>query len=120
MMVPSWRALSVLVALCCTPACVHAHAILVESQPAAGAGVAAGHVDVHLRFNSRIDAGRSRLTLTGPDRTRTVLPAQADGAGNVLTTAAELSPGAYSLRWQVLAIDGHITRGDVTFTVTGP
>jgi methionine-rich copper-binding protein CopC len=24
------------------------------------------------------------------------------------------------VRWQVLAIDGHITRGDVAFTVTGP
>ena len=24
------------------------------------------------------------------------------------------------MRWQVLAVDGHITRGDVPFTVTGP
>jgi methionine-rich copper-binding protein CopC len=23
------------------------------------------------------------------------------------------------VRWQVLAVDGHITRGDVPFTVTG-
>jgi hypothetical protein len=29
------------------------------------------------------------------------------------------TPGAYVVRWQVLAIDGHITRGDVPFTVTG-
>ena len=28
-----------------------------------------------------------------------------------------LSPGAYVLRWQVLAIDGHITRGDIPFVV---
>jgi copper resistance protein C len=30
-----------------------------------------------------------------------------------------MAPGSYSVRWQVLAIDGHITRGDVPFTVTG-
>jgi methionine-rich copper-binding protein CopC len=28
-----------------------------------------------------------------------------------------LAPGAWRLRWQVLATDGHITRGDIAFTV---
>ena len=37
-----------------------------------------------------------------------------------MTTAAELQPGEYTVRWQVLAVDGHITRGDVPFTVTAP
>ena len=120
MTVPIWRALPVLAAcMCCAPSAGQAHAILLESQPSASRSVAAGHVDIRLRFNSRIDAGRSRLTLTRPDHTQAVLPAQADGAGNVLTAAADIAPGAYSLRWQVLAIDGHITRGDVPFTVTG-
>jgi len=32
-------------------------------------------------------------------------------------TVGELAPRAYRLRWQVLAIDGHITRGDIPFTV---
>jgi methionine-rich copper-binding protein CopC len=35
----------------------------------------------------------------------------------VLLARADLSPGAYSVRWQVLAVDGHITRGEVPFTV---
>jgi len=47
-----------------------------------------------------------------------VLPITQEGAGDVLTANADLAAGAYSLRWQVLAIDGHITRGDVPFTVT--
>jgi methionine-rich copper-binding protein CopC len=38
----------------------------------------------------------------------------------VLTATVTLTPGTYVLRWQVLAIDGHITRGDVPFTVTEP
>ena len=96
-----------------------AHAILLDSQPAAGESIAAGPADLRLRFNSRIDAARSRLTLTRPDHSQAVLPMQASPAGNGLTASAEFTAGAWSLRWQVLALDGHITRGDVPFTVTG-
>ena len=43
-----------------------------------------------------------------------------DGPPNLLETTTNLeAPGAYVVRWQVLAIDGHITRGDVPFTVMG-
>ena len=42
------------------------HAILMQSQPAAGASVPAGKVDMSFRYNSRIDRARSRLTLTAP------------------------------------------------------
>jgi methionine-rich copper-binding protein CopC len=31
-----------------------------------------------------------------------------------------LAPGDYRLRWQVLAYDGHITRGEIPFTVMHP
>ena len=41
-------------------------------------------------------------------------------AADVLAASATLTPGAYVMRWQVLAVDGHITRGDVPFTVQGP
>ncbi|MCW3474532.1 copper resistance CopC family protein [Limobrevibacterium gyesilva] len=102
------------------PAAARAHAILVESQPAIGGAVQAGPVAVSLRYNSRIDRARSRLTLNRPDKTQAVLPIGTDGPDDVLTTRAELSPGAYVLRWQVLAVDGHITRGDVPFTVAPP
>jgi methionine-rich copper-binding protein CopC len=70
-------------------------------------------------YNSRIDRGRSLLTITRPDHTKSVLKISPDGSPEVLETSTELTaPGAYSVRWQVLAIDGHITRGDVPFTVT--
>jgi copper resistance protein C len=35
----------------------------------------------------------------------------------VLTASVALTAGDYVARWQVLAVDGHITRGDVPFTV---
>jgi copper resistance protein C len=57
--------------------------------------------------------------LTLPDRSTEVLPIAPNSPEDGLTASADLQPGAYSLRWQVLAVDGHITRGDVPFTV-GP
>ena len=96
-----------------------AHAILVESTPAIGGTVPSGPVAFRLRYNSRIDRTRSRLTLNKPDHTQAVLPITPTDPPDVMTTRADLAAGAYVLRWQVLAIDGHITRGDVPFTV-GP
>jgi hypothetical protein len=95
-----------------------AHAILVESAPATGGTVAAGHVAFRLRYNSRIDRTRSKLTLTRSDGTQVPLPVAAADAPDLLTATVNLAPGAYVLRWQVLAVDGHITRGDVPFSVT--
>ncbi len=95
-----------------------AHAIVVSSQPASGAVVPGKAVAVMVRFNSRIDPVRSRLLLVRADGSATTLeldPAQSPDT--LAATVGDLAPGAYRLRWQVLAIDGHITRGDIPFTV---
>jgi copper resistance protein C len=102
------------------PAGAMAHAILEQSQPSAGGSVPAGKVTLAFSYNSRIDRARSRLTLTRPDNTQTVLRINSSGPPNVINSDTELTAsGSYVVRWQVLAIDGHITRGDVPFTVTG-
>jgi copper resistance protein C len=102
------------------PASAMAHAILIDSSPAVHTTVPAGHVSFTLHYNSRIDRARSRLTLIASDKSQSRLPVGADGAGDVMTTAADLAPGDYVVRWQVLATDGHITRGDLPFTVQAP
>lgn len=109
-------ALAVIAAI---PVAAQAHAVLIASQPGLGAKVQPGPVDMTLRYNSRIDARRSRLTLFRPDESQAVLPITPGDHEDVLTTKPNLSPGAYVLHWQVLAVDGHITRGEVPFTV-GP
>ena len=97
-----------------------AHAILVDSKPASGATVPAGTVDMTFRYNSRIDRERSRLTLIGPDHSEVILSLTPVGEPNILEADPIVTtPGAYVVRWQVLAVDGHITRGDVPFTVSG-
>lgn len=94
-----------------------AHAILVESAPIIDVQVAPGDIAIRLRFNSRLDRGRSRLTLIRADRSTQIVPIAPDGTDDLLLAQVKLAPGTYVVRWQVLAIDGHITRGDVPFRV---
>jgi copper resistance protein C len=102
------------------PCSASAHAILMTSTPATGASVAAGKQTLSFRYNSRIDRDRSRLTLTGPDHHQSMLTIMPTGGPDTIETSVDLTtPGPYVMHWQVLAIDGHITRGDVPFTVTG-
>jgi len=97
-----------------------AHAVLLESTPALKSSVAGPDVPIKLRFNVRIDAGRSRLTLVGPAGFTQVLEiSKASPADAVVANASGLLPGEYRLRWQVLASDGHITRGEIPFAVRG-
>lgn len=97
---------------------VFAHAILVRSTPPDHAVVHNRNVKLTLDYNSRIDAGRSVLALANnagkniPVQMRpSALPSELNAVAN------NLASGTYHIHWQVLASDGHITRGEVTFTV---
>ena len=95
-----------------------AHAVVVSAVPRAEQQVARGVVDIQLEFNSRIDKVRSRLQLTAPDGAKADIAIDPEGEPNIVAgKTAALSAGAYVLRWQVLAIDGHITRGDIPFMI---
>lgn len=96
-----------------------AHAILTDSTPKANGNIAAGHQPITLKYNSKIDQARSKLSLVAPDKRETPLPIAANAAKpNELDSIADLKPGAYVIHWQALALDGHITRGDLPFNVT--
>ncbi|MBL6078044.1 copper resistance protein CopC [Belnapia sp. T18] len=99
-----------------------AHAIVVTSEPAVGAALAAAPRQVTIRFNSRLDHARSRLLLIGADNAQIPLPIAEESDPVVLAASlpATIAPGEWRLRWQVLAIDGHITRGDIPFTLKAP
>jgi len=102
-------------------ASVAAHAVLQESSPALKSSVAGPDVPVKLRFNVRIDAARSRLTLVNAHGASQTLEIGKKDPPNAISAQANgLRPGVYRLRWQVLASDGHITRGEIPFTVVKP
>ncbi|HKA19026.1 MAG TPA: copper resistance CopC family protein [Blastocatellia bacterium] len=95
-----------------------AHAILLEATPAANSRVAGPEIAIRLRFNSRIDAQRSRLTLVLPDGSNRKLELLPQPSPDVLNSQVTgLADGNYRLQWQVLATDGHITRGEFSFEV---
>jgi copper resistance protein C len=97
---------------------VHAHAILASAVPAAGQVVQGPEISIRLRFNSRIDGKRSRVLLVAPGGATSVLSVTDRSAPDTLETRAnKLKAGSYTIRWQVLANDGHITRGEIPFRV---
>jgi hypothetical protein len=99
-------------------AAAHAHAIIVSSEPASGALLTEPAVEIQLRFNSRIDHRRSRLQLIGPDGNSAALAIETDRKPDVVAASAGgLKSGSYRLHWQVMSVDGHITRGDIPFDV---
>jgi copper resistance protein C len=97
---------------------VWAHAILMQSTPKLNSTVKGPDVPIWLRFNVRVDGSRSRLHLLGPDGTQQKLETTKQPTPDILTVQATgLKPGNYKLMWQVLASDGHISQGEVPFTV---
>jgi len=97
---------------------LYGHAILVSATPEANQVVNGPNVPVRLRFNSRIDFKRSRMTLIAADGAQTPVSIEEQTSPNLVIGQAQgLKPGAYVIRWQVLAVDGHITRGELPFRV---
>ena len=95
-----------------------AHAILKDSSPAPNSTVTGPNVPLKLQFNVRIDAARSKLQLVKPDNSISDLTVLAQSSPDTLNAnMTGLMPGAYKIRWQVLAPDGHITRGEIPFKV---
>ena len=95
-----------------------AHAVLMQSTPKLNSTVTGPDVPIWLKFNVRVDGSRSRLHLIAPDGSRLSLEAVKQPTPDTLESRATgLKAGAYKLQWQVLASDGHISRGEVAFTV---
>lgn len=95
-----------------------AHAIIVAAWPAMNSVVAPGEINIRLEFNSRVDSERSSLVLQGPDGTEAALALEPGSPPGVLEARAQAqAKGRWRLRWQVLSQDGHITRGEVDFSV---
>jgi copper resistance protein C len=95
-----------------------AHAILMDSTPKLNTTVKGPDVNINLRFNVRIDGGRSRVLLVSPGGKVSPLTLAGQATPDTLQThATGLQPGAYKLQWKVLASDGHMSSGEIPFTV---
>jgi methionine-rich copper-binding protein CopC len=100
-----------------TAASLWAHAILMDSNPAPHGVVHGPDVGLRLKFNSRVDASHSRLYLENAGVSRPVRIAPQPSPDTLVGHVTGIIPGQAVLRWQVLAVDGHITRGELPFDV---
>ena len=101
-----------------TPRQAWAHAVLLSSTPQKNSAVSGPDITINLKYNSRVDGGRSALSLLKPDGTVARLSGLVQPTPDVVSVMGHgLVKGAYVLRWQVLSSDGHITRGEVPFRV---
>jgi methionine-rich copper-binding protein CopC len=98
-----------------------AHAIVLDSSPAHEAALAQPPARIVLRFNSRIEAALSRVTIESGNGRPVALPAGRDAgeANRLMAPVGPLAPGTYVVRYRVLAADGHVTEGALRFTVKG-
>ena len=116
-------ALALVFALACGFAAaprVLAHAIVLESLPTHDAVLTESPGRIILRFNSRIEAALSRVTIKAVNGKAVALPAARDAgpeANRLVVPVGPLAPGIYVVRYRVLAADGHVTEGALRFSV---
>jgi len=99
-----------------------AHAVLVRSAPAARATLAEKPDRVQLWFNERLEPAFSSMSVWSAAGTQVdagdarVAP---DDPKRLSVSLLPLPPGAYTVRYRVLSVDGHVVDSSFSFTVRG-
>ena len=97
---------------------VWAHAVLMDSTPKMNSTVKGPDLPIKLKFNVRVDGKRSRLQLITSDGSTITVDAPKQTAPDTLESQVKgLKAGEYKLEWRALAADGHMSKGEVDFTV---
>ena len=96
----------------------HGHAIVTKTTLEEKPILADTATSVTLYFNSRIEPGFSRVILVDKTRKERTLEVTPGEKGDSLTAQLPaLAAGMYTLRYRILAIDGHVTEGLLRFRV---
>jgi copper resistance protein C len=99
---------------------VLAHAELVSSDPEDKAVLDTPPTTITLTFSEGLDAGKSSFVLSGPGGAAGTGRAAKDGATVMTLDGLVLGPGDYTIKWTSAALDGHLERGTLGFTVSEP
>lgn len=113
-------ALLILASALATPA-AWAHAHLTHQYPAADAKVTASPQALTLNFSEGIEPEFSGATITGSKqesvKTRAAKRNEQDKTQLIVPLDESLKPGQYLVKWHVVSVDGHKTKGQYTFSV---
>ena len=95
-----------------------AHTKLAKSEPAAGATLTTPPTQIQLWFNESVDPSVSKIELKSGSGPVALAPAQATG-GKSLTAGIKgaVGSGTYTVGWQTAGDDGHVVKGEFSFTV---
>lgn len=97
-----------------------AHAVLVRSAPPARATLAEKPDRVQLWFNERLEPAFSSVSVWSSAGTQVDAGDARVGpedAKRLSVTLPPLPPGAYSVRYRVLSVDGHVVDSSFSFTI---
>jgi copper resistance protein C len=110
-----------LLAMVWTAAPASAHAMLIASNPATGATLAAAPTMLELTFNEPVTLGANPVYVLGPGGiTWTIQPPTVSGAVVLAQVVPSGPAGEYSIVYEVLSKDNDLVRGAVPFTLTEP
>jgi methionine-rich copper-binding protein CopC len=97
-----------------------AHAFLRSASPRVGAQLAAAPRALRLSFSEPVEAGLSRITVSGPpgfSGAGAVRAAADDPAALVAPLPGAMPTGRYLVQWRVISADSHPTQGRFQFEV---
>ncbi|EAS0615718.1 copper homeostasis periplasmic binding protein CopC [Salmonella enterica] len=102
-----------------TPALAHAR--LKSAEPAAGSTVESTPGQLTLHFTEALEPTFSTVSVTDSQgetvKTQKAVIGDADKSALIIPLEDTLPSGKYTVDWHAVAVDGHKTQGDYTFTV---
>lgn len=103
------------------PLIAGAHAFPEAEQPLVGSTVTSPPAQVWIRFDAPVEPAFSKLEVfDGSGQNDDDQRPQLGADRRTLTVRLKpLKPGDYTVKWRVVAEDGHATEGSYTFTVAG-
>jgi methionine-rich copper-binding protein CopC len=102
------------------PASGWAHASLVRSSPARRAVLLRAPDRVQLWFNERLEPAFSRVSVAdaaGQTVDLGDIQVGSDDPTRLSVSLRPLAPGAYTVRFRVLSVDGHVVEGELSFSL---
>ena len=97
---------------------LQAHTHLEKSEPADGAMLTKAPTAVQLFFNEKPDLKVSKVEIVGPSGKVPTGPAHSMAAKDLMAAiTGTLENGKYTVSWQAAGDDGHVSKGEFSFTV---
>ena len=95
-----------------------AHNRLLKTEPAAQAALKTAPARVQLWFGEKPDMTITKITVKGPSGPVDVGPAHPVSEKVIaLDFKGKLAAGEYTVSWQTAGDDGHVSKGDFSFSV---